>query len=319
MIRLEPISGKNIWDICKLHVAKEQRDFVAPNDVSIMEAYIAVTHHGQAFPFGIFDDDVPVGFCMVGFGADDDWEENPDIATGNYNLWRFMIDEHHQRKGYGKAAMQKIMEFISSEPCGPADYCWLSYEPENEIAKRLYASFGFCETGEMDGEEMIAVVKLHSEKPAAAASVQSACDAAKPAISVQYVCEEDKTFWFSLDQHLSEEEYSRKVRDRMGYVLMLEDHPIAILRYSLFWDSIPFCNMLYVKTEEQHKGYGRFLMEYWEKDMKAKGAGMVLTSTQEDEEAQHFYRAIGYEDCGELDLFFPGYEQPKELILGKQV
>ena len=51
--------------------------------------------------------------------------------------------------------------------------------------------------------------------------------------------------------------------------------------------------------------------------MKKKGHGLVLTSTQEDEDAQYFYRAIGYLDCGELNLPFPGYEQPRELILGK--
>ena len=160
MIRLEEINGKNVWDILKLRVGDAQRSFVAPNDVSIIEAYIAITHHGKAFPFGIYDDETPVGFCMIGFGADDDWEDAPAVAKGNYNLWRFMIDERYQGKGYGKAAMRQIMDYIASEPCGPAAYCWLSYEPENTAAKTLYASFGFRETGERDGDETIAVLKL---------------------------------------------------------------------------------------------------------------------------------------------------------------
>ena len=103
----------------------------------------------------------------------------------------------------------------------------------------------------------------------------------------------------------------------MGYVLMKDGQPVAILRYMLFWDSIPFCTMLYVREDEQRNGFGRRLMEHWEKEMKAKGHGLVMTSTQEDEEAQFFYRAIGYTDCGALDLPFPGYEQPTELIMGK--
>ena len=302
MIRLERINGKNVWDILKLHVDETQISFVAPNDVSIIEAYIAITHHGQAFPFGIYDDETPVGFCMIGFGADDDWEDAPAIAKSNYNLWRFMIDERYQGKGYGKAAMKQIMDFIASEPCGPAEYCWLSYEPENVAAKALYASFGFAETGEWDGDESIAVLKLnknHSD------------------ISVRYATAADEDFWFSLDRHLSKDEYAHKVRDHMGYVLTLKGLPIAILRYSLFWDSIPFCTLLYVRDAEQRKGYGCRLMKYWEEDMKNKGYGLVMTSTQEDEEAQHFYRAIGYKDCGELNLPFPGYEQPTELIMGK--
>ena len=160
MIRLEEINGKNVWDILKLEVGESQKNFVAANDVSIIEAYIAVTHHGKAFPFGIYDGDTPVGFCMIGFGADDDWEDAPAVAKDNYNLWRFMIDERYQGKGYGRAAMKQIMDFIDSEPCGPAEYCWLSYEPENERAKTLYASFGFLETGAFDGDEAIAVLKL---------------------------------------------------------------------------------------------------------------------------------------------------------------
>ena len=102
-------------------------------------------------------------------------------------------------------------------------------------------------------------------------------------------------------------------------VLTEKGQPVAVLRHALFWDSIPFCTMLYVKREKQRKGYGRILMEHWEQDMKTRGYGMVLTSTQEDEEAQHFYRTVGYQDCGKLDLPFPGYEQPTELILGKSL
>ena len=136
-------------------------------------------------------------------------------------------------------------------------------------------------------------------------------------ISVHYATEADRAFWFSLDRHLDEEGFARKVRDRTGYVLTLEGRPIAVLRYSLFWDSIPFCNLLYVRTEEQRRGYGRILMENWEKDMKARGYGLVMTSSQEDEEGQYFYRAIGYRDCGEMNFPFPGYEQPRELILAK--
>ena len=71
-----------------------------------------------------------------------------------------MIDEAYQKKGYGKAAVQLALRFIDTRPCGAAKYCWLYYEPENAAARNLYGSFGFIETGEMDGEEIIAVRKL---------------------------------------------------------------------------------------------------------------------------------------------------------------
>ncbi len=304
MIRLERISGKNVRDIMNLRVGDAQKSFVAPNDISIIEAYIAMTHHGQAFPFGIYDDEKPVGFCMIGFGADDDWEDAPAIAKGSYNLWRLMIDKREQGKGYGKAAMKRILDFIAGEPCGPAEYCWLSYEPENAAAKALYAAFGFTETGEWDGDEVIAALKLNPDRPA---------------VFARYATAADEDFWFSLDRHLGKDEYARKVRDHMAYVLTLKGRPVAVLRYSLFWDTIPFCTLLYVMDGEQRKGYGRFLMEHWEKDMKTRGFGLAMTSTQENEKAQNFYRAIGYRDCGKLNMPFPGYEQPAELIMGKSL
>ena len=71
-----------------------------------------------------------------------------------------MIDKNYQGKGLGKEAVRLALEFINTFPCGTGEYCWLSYEAENDIARQLYSSFGFVETGEKDGEELIAVLKL---------------------------------------------------------------------------------------------------------------------------------------------------------------
>lgn len=136
-------------------------------------------------------------------------------------------------------------------------------------------------------------------------------------IAVHQVTNADRAFWFSLDRHLNEAEFERKVREGMGYVLTLEGRPIGILRWSLFWDSIPFCNLLYVEKGYQRKGFGRRLTAHWEQDLRARGYDLVLTSTQSDEAAQHFWRKQGYIDCGGLTLPFPGHAQPMELILGK--
>jgi len=160
MLRLEKIHGQNVWDILRLKVAENQRHFVSSNDRSIIEAYTTITGNGYAFPFGIYDDDIPVGFLMIGFGTDDYWDDAPPVAADNYNLWRLMIDEKYQNKGYGRAAVKLALDFINTLPCGKAEYCWLSYEPENEVARRLYQSFGFEETGEKDCDELIAVLKL---------------------------------------------------------------------------------------------------------------------------------------------------------------
>ena len=66
MLHLEKVNGKNIWDILKLRVLETQESFVAANDISIIEAYITITANGYAFPFGIYDNETPVGFLMIG-------------------------------------------------------------------------------------------------------------------------------------------------------------------------------------------------------------------------------------------------------------
>ena len=138
-------------------------------------------------------------------------------------------------------------------------------------------------------------------------------------MEIRYVKAEDKDFWFRLDRHLPETEFDRKVRDRMGYILSEDDSPAALLRYHLFWDNTPFCTMLFVDWEHQGKGYGRELMSRWEEDMKKAWYGMVMVSTQVDEQAQHFYRKLGYQDAGGLVITIPGYEQPMELFLIKKI
>ena len=138
-------------------------------------------------------------------------------------------------------------------------------------------------------------------------------------IEIRYIHRDDKEFWFSLDKHLSEPEFNNKVRDNRGYILLDDNKPVGLLRYNLFWDNTPFCNLIYIKKECQGKGFGKLLIEYWENDMKSQGYGMLLTSTQVDEEAQHFYRKLGYKDCGGFVIDIPQYEQPMEMFLIKEI
>ena len=56
--------------------------------------------------------------------------------------------------------MRLALEFVRTWPHGRAEYCETSYNPESKVAKKLYASFGFVENGEMDDDEIVAVLKL---------------------------------------------------------------------------------------------------------------------------------------------------------------
>lgn len=136
---------------------------------------------------------------------------------------------------------------------------------------------------------------------------------------IRYIQMGDKPFWYSLDGHLPDREFEKKVRDRQGYVLTENGKPTGLLRYSLFWDEIPFCTMLFVECTRQGRGYGKALMEYWEQDMAAQGYRMLLTSTRVDEQAQHFYQRLGYRDCGGMCVDVPGFAQPMELFLVKGI
>ena len=160
MLKLEKINRNNVAEILKLEVFENQKSFVATNNSSIIEAYIAITENNHVFTFGIYKDDTPIGFLMIGFDVNSDDEGAPKIAKGNYNIWRIMIDKKFQGKGFGKKAMNLALEFINTFPCGTAKYCWLSYENENGVARELYKSIGFVEIDEKDGDEIVAILKL---------------------------------------------------------------------------------------------------------------------------------------------------------------
>ncbi len=134
---------------------------------------------------------------------------------------------------------------------------------------------------------------------------------------IREVRETDRAFWFTLDKMMPQEQFAVMLRDQRGYVALVEDEPVAIFRYGLFWDHIPFCNLIYIKETFRRQGLGRALMRHWEQEMTRQGYPYLMTSTQADEQAQHFYRKLGYKDAGGLLLDVPGFEQPMELFLIK--
>ena len=161
-IRLVQVDTKNFDALIELAPDKSQYGFVANNSYSLAEAYANRVEGRYAQPFGIYHGETPVGFLMIGFNiADEDDPEKFPLLVNNYLIWRFMIDKHHQNKGYGREAMKLALGFIRTFPCGKADYCCLSYHPKNEIARKLYRSFGFEEMQMPEGwDEVPAVLKL---------------------------------------------------------------------------------------------------------------------------------------------------------------
>ncbi len=132
---------------------------------------------------------------------------------------------------------------------------------------------------------------------------------------IRYADKDDIKIISKYDEHISIEELENVIKLKRLIVMFNEDKFIGWLRFNLFWDNTPFMNMLYFLDNERGKGYGRQLVSFWEKEMKNKGYKCVLTSTQSNEEAQFFYRKLGYIDSGSLLL----PNEPLEIIFYKKI
>lgn len=137
MIFLKEVDRHNFFDVIDLKVAEEQKSFVATNLFSLAQA--------KAFPecncLAIYHEEELVGFTMYCMDFDDK----------EYWIYRLMIDAKYQSKGYGKAAMEKLIERIKEDKDHQVIY--LSFEPENDRAKEMYEKLGFEADGRViDGE-----------------------------------------------------------------------------------------------------------------------------------------------------------------------
>lgn len=132
---------------------------------------------------------------------------------------------------------------------------------------------------------------------------------------IRYANENDVEIISKYDKHISKEELENIIRLQRVIVMFEDNTFIGWLRYNLFWDNTPFMNMLYLLDNERGKGKGSQLVAFWENEMKNKKYEFVLTSTQSNEEAQFFYRKLGYIDSGSLLL----PNEPLEIILYKNL
>ena len=137
--------------------------------------------------------------------------------------------------------------------------------------------------------------------------------------NIQYTSEEDIPFWESMDPHLPKSELLIKISEKRCYILSDDTTRIGILRYNLFWDLIPFLTLIYFDEPYRRKGFGRQAMLYWENEMRLLGYKLAMTSTMVEEDAQHFYRTLGYKDCGCLIKDFEPYVETMEMFMMKRL
>lgn len=153
-VALVEITSDTVREIIDLEVAPEQRDFVAPNAVSIAEAHF----ESCAWFRAVAAEGKPVGFAMLFDPTLPGATVTPDDDPGSIVLWRFMIDHRHQRRGIGRRALDLIVAHARSRP--GAVRLVSSYVPGTGGPREFYLRYGFVETGEIDDDEVVIAFPL---------------------------------------------------------------------------------------------------------------------------------------------------------------
>lgn len=141
MIHLRKITEENFLDAFHLNLAPKQERFVSHPIRSLAQAYV---YREQCQPFGIYEGDAMVGYVMVIY----------DDAIPEYDIWHMMIDESKQCRGYGRAALERVLEYVKEKPFGDSKRVTLTCHKENVHALHLYKSKGFTESGVEDENEI---------------------------------------------------------------------------------------------------------------------------------------------------------------------
>ncbi len=141
MIHLRKITAENFIDAFNLKLKPQQERFVSHPIRSLAQAYV---YREQCQPFGIYEQDTMVGYVMVIY----------DYDIPEYDIWHMMIDESNQRRGYGSAALDCVLDYIRTKPFGTSNRVTLSCNKDNTHALKLYKSKGFKENGAVDEDEI---------------------------------------------------------------------------------------------------------------------------------------------------------------------
>ena len=143
-VSLREITRENLHDILNLSVSKSQEGLVASNAKSIAEAYFA----DDAWFRAIYAGETPVGFIML--------SDVPEKAE--YYLWRMMVDAEYQSNGYGRRAVELLVEHVRTRP--GARELFTSHVKREGNAGKFYRKLGFAYTGEEHDGELIMKLDL---------------------------------------------------------------------------------------------------------------------------------------------------------------
>jgi diamine N-acetyltransferase len=147
VISLREITDENREEVYALEVAPAQRQFVSNVPDSIQEA--ADEPDGRAMYWAVYAGDTPVGFVMI----TDETSGAPGYIP--QYLWKLLVDERHQRRGYGTAILDLVVEYFRGRP--GVEVMWTSAGQGEGSPIPFYERYGFERTGEIvfDGEVLL--------------------------------------------------------------------------------------------------------------------------------------------------------------------
>jgi diamine N-acetyltransferase len=146
-VTLEPITDDNRDAVSALKVTEIQEDYVAGVAESLVEA--AATPQAMPWCRAVYADATPVGFVMIS----DNIPPGDLALIGPYYLWRLIIDARYQGRGYGRAAIALVVEYVRTRP--GAQELLTSVVPGDATPLGFYLRCGFTETGEMFDHERV--------------------------------------------------------------------------------------------------------------------------------------------------------------------
>lgn len=159
-IALRPITKENWQECIRLELEPEQEHLVRSNAYSLAESKFQPTYPPLAIYHNDTNDtnDTMVGFVMYGHYPGGE----PPLGQ-TYWIFRLMVDKHHQRQGYGTAALREVLARLRADPA--CHEVLIGYEPENTVAAKLYQRLGFQEFTTAPWGERVMRLRLPVKMP----------------------------------------------------------------------------------------------------------------------------------------------------------
>ena len=138
-------------------------------------------------------------------------------------------------------------------------------------------------------------------------------------IDIKYGEKTDFGWLKSVDIHVEDDDWIKRCLQNQEYLIACRNNNyLGFLRYSLFWGSIPYMDMIRINEDVQKSGIGTKLISFWEQEMKRKSAKMCMTSSQIDEpEPMTWHLRNGYRPSGQIDFWPTG--DPSEIFMIKEL